>query len=276
MVSASPQSSVFGYEDYRLFLKDRYASARKQDPKFSHRYISAKLGFSSSSWFSDLINGRMKLIPSHLRKLAALFHLNEREVDYFGLLVEYNQSGSLEERNRCFRKMLAFKEMKANLVGREKFEFYGKWYYTAVRELLFFHEFRDDYATLAKRLRPTITSSQAKEAIQLLLKLDFIFKDPHGCLRPRPVTLKKDSSFKSLHAANFIMDTMKLGVDALDGLSAEERDVSALTLSFSKSGFQKAKAEIEILKKRLVDLMKEDPEPDAVYQINMQCFPLTQ
>lgn len=276
MGSASPQFSVFGYEDYRVFLKDYYAHVRNQDPKFSHRFISSQLGFNSSSWFSDLINGRMKLIPSNLRKLARLFRLNERESDYFELLVEYNQSDSLEEKNRCFRKMLGFKEMKANLVGKDKFVFYSKWYYTAIRELLYFHEFRDDYAALARRLRPVITSSQAKETIQLLLKLDFIFKDPQGFLRPRPVTLKKDSSFKSLHAANFFADTMKLGVDALDVLNAEERDVSALTLSFSKSGFKKAKAEIEILKKRLVDLMKEDPEPEAVYQINMQCFPLTQ
>jgi uncharacterized protein (TIGR02147 family) len=90
------------------------------------------------------------------------------------------------------------------------------------------------------------------------------------------VTLNKDPAFKSLHAANFILETTKLGVDALDGVGAQERDVSSLTLSYSKAGFQKVKAEIDILKKKLVDMMKEDPEPEKVYQVNLQLFPLTQ
>ena len=50
--------------------------------------------------------------------------------------------------------MIAFKEVRADLVGMDRLEFYSKWYHGAIRELLFFHPFRGDYAELARRLSP--------------------------------------------------------------------------------------------------------------------------
>lgn len=267
--------SVFAYDDYRAFLRDRYLVLRKENRRFSHRFIGSRIGYSSSGWFSDLLKGRMNLPGTQRTRLANVFHLCERESEYFAWLVEHNQAASLEERNRCLRKMLEFKEIQADLVGLEKFTYYSKWYFPAVREMLFFFVFKGDYPALARRLKPAITASQAKEAIQVLLKLDFIHKAADGTLRPRPITLKKDSSSKSPRSGDYLIEYIRLGMEAFDRFEAGERHVSGMTLSFSEHGFRKATAEIERLRKKLLALMKDDPKPDAVYQINMQCFPLS-
>ena len=190
--------SIFDYTDFRQFLRDYYEHARGRDRKFSQRYIASKLGLASSGWFLDLLKGRTNLGGTHRIKLSALLKLKEKEAAYFEALALYNQAGSIEEKNHHFRKLMSFKEVKTDLVGQDKFEFYSKWYYTAIRELLFFHDFRGDYAALSKRLDPPVTPSQAKEAILLLERLDFIRKDAQGYHRPQPAILKKDSSFKSL------------------------------------------------------------------------------
>src|SRR5688572_13063190 len=96
--------SLFAFDDYRHFLRDYYERARARDPKFSQRFIASKLGVSSSGWFSDLLNGRANLAGTHLVRLAALLKLKPREADYLEALVLFNQSGSIEERNRHFRK----------------------------------------------------------------------------------------------------------------------------------------------------------------------------
>ena len=267
--------SIFTYMDYRQFLGDFYRACRARNKGFSHRFISSQLGFASSSWFADLVKGRMDLAGGHRVKLAALFRLKEREAEYFESLVQYNQADTAEEKAHHFRKLLSFKELRTETVGREKFVFYNRWYFAALRELLFFYDFRGDYSALARKLCPPIQVRQAKEAIRLLLGLDFIYKDAQGCFRPRAITLKKDPASKSGHAAAFLAETMALGTQAMERFGTEERHVSALTLSYSAPGFRRAVAEIESLRKRLVALMEDDPEPVAVYQFNIQFFPQT-
>lgn len=266
---------IFAYDDYRRFLKDYYEKARGKDPKFSQRFIASKLGVSSSGWFSDLLNGRANLAGTHLVRLAALLRLKPREADYLEALVLFNQAGSIEERNRHFRKLSSFKEIKADTVGQAQFEYYSRWYYPAVRELLFLFEFKGDFADLARRLEPPIKTAQAREAVELLEKLEFICKDAQGVWRPRESTLKKDSAFKSLYAANFHKAAMELGMQSLDRFPREERHVSSMILSYSAPGFQEALAEIETLRKKLVTLMQEDAHPEKAYQLSVQFFPIT-
>lgn len=268
--------SILEYSDYRSYLKDYYEWAHAQDRNFSHRMIGSKVGTSSSGWFTDVLKSRQNLTGPQLIKLTAFLKLDEKEADYFESLVQFNQSSSLDEKNRHFRKLLAHRDIKAKVVGQEKFEYYSKWYYSAIRELLFFYDFQGDHGALAKKLNPPIRTAEAKEAIKLLESLNFIRKDAQGRLLPFDSTLKKDSSFKSLFAVNFLKANMELGVAALEKFPKEERHISAMTLSFSENGMGKAVEEIENLRKRLLALMEEDPVPEKVYQLNLQLFPLTQ
>lgn len=275
MTTLIPPISIFAYDEYRHFLKDYYDRAHAMDRKFSHRFIAGRLGVSSSGWFADLLKGRTNLTGTHVVKLASLMKLKEAEAGYFESLVQFSQAGSMEERNHHLRKLLSFKERKMDLVGREKFDFYSTWYYAAIRELLFFHRFENDYTSLAKKLDPPIQPHQAKKAIQLLEKLGFIRKDAQGCWRSLDSTLKKDSSFRSQYAANLLRTNMELGMVALEKFQKEERHISAMTLSLSGAGFEKAQAHIESLRKKLVALMEEDPGPEKVFQLNLQFFPIT-
>ncbi len=275
MTSPVASVSVFGYSDYRVFLKDYYQQAHAMDRNFSHRYIARWLGVSSSGWFADLLKGRTNLGGVHVVKLVSILKFRETEAEYFETLVQLNQAGSMEERNHHLRRLLSFRDGKVDLVGKDKFEYYSNWYYAAIRELLFFHDFRGDYASLGKKLEPAITPAQAKKAIRLLEKLEFIRKDVQGRYRPTDAFLKKDSSFKSLYAANFLRTNMELGMQALEKFQKEERHISAITLSLSGPGFEKARGIIDSMHKKLTALMQEDPHPDKVFQFNLQLFPVT-
>ena len=271
----TPPITIYAYSDFRLYLKDFYRHAHALDRNFSHRFIAMRMGVASSGWFTDLLKGRVNLARKHLIKLVAVLCLDSREAEYLETLVAHNQSVSVEEKLHYFRKLLGFKEYQVDLVGKEKLEFYSQWYYSAIRELLFFHDFQGDYAGLAKRLAPPISTGEARKAIKLLLKLDFIRKNAQGRYQPREATLRKDASFKSLYAANFLKATMVLGMQALDNFPKEDRRVSALTLSYSRPVFRKAIVEIEALRTKLVSMMDEDPHPEKVFQFNLQFFPVT-
>jgi uncharacterized protein (TIGR02147 family) len=267
---------IFQYADFRAFLQDHYLHRKSAEPKFSQRFIMDKVGASSPSWFNDVVKGRIRLTGTYLVRLGQLLKLKPKELDYFETLVHYQQADSLDEKNRYMEKLMSFKDLRMDVLGREKFEFYAHWYYTTVRELLFFHDFDGDYGKLAKKLRPAIRKEQAARAIELLEKLDLIRKRAGGHYRPTSENIIKDSRFKSDYIANFIKASIELALDAFERVPSEERDLSTVTLSLSAQGFEEVKSELKGLRRRFLEIAERDTTPDRVYQCNLHVFPTTQ
>lgn len=267
--------NIFEFADYRRFLEAAYHARKAVDRKFSHRYISNSLRAGSTGWFADVTKGRANLSGRHIISLVRLLGLDSTEGEYFEALVRYDQAGSVEEKNLHYRRLLTLKGVKPEIVGRDRFEFYSEWYHSVIRELLFFHPFRGDYAGLAKMLHPPIGVQEARRSIKLLETLGFITRVASGDFRPAPNTLKKDSAFKSLHFSNFMKANILLGVESLEAFPKEERDISTMTLSFSPQAYGKAKEEIRALREKLLSLADSDPAPDRVYQFNFHAFPVS-
>lgn len=268
--------NIFTYTDFRVYLADYYQVRKSRDRKFSHRFIGEKVRAASSGWFSDVLKGRSSLAGPQLLPLARILQLKTNEIDYFEAMVGYGQAGSLEEKTRYFQKMLAFREVRADMVGFDKLEFYGKWYHSALRELLFFYPFRGDYAALARKLSPPIRQGEARESIELLERLGFVEPNEIGGFKAKEGSLKKDPSFPSVVMANFLKANMELAIESLERFSKDERDVSALTISLSDDAFAKVKEEIRALRKRILALTEVDVAPSKVYQCNFQFFPMSQ
>lgn len=274
-MSQSP-AGIFSYTDFRLFLADQFKARKAADRKFSHRFIAEKVRASSSGWFADILKGRLNLAGPQMLALAKVFHIKTNELDFFESLVGFSQAGNLEEKTRFFKKMIAFKEVRADLVGFDRLEFYSKWHHPALRELLFFYPFRGDYAALARKLSPPIRQSEARESIQLLERIGFVEPNGIGGYKAKEASLIKDPSFSSLMLANFLKAYMELAIESLDRYSKEERDVSALTVSLSEEAFMTVKEEIRALRKRILAVTELDIAPSKVFQCNIQFFPLSQ
>jgi uncharacterized protein (TIGR02147 family) len=266
---------IFHYADFKDFLKAYYENRKSQDPKFSHRFIMEKIGASSPSWFNDVIKGKIKLTGTYLVRLGQLLKLKAKELDYFETLVHYQQSESLDEKNRNMEKLHSFKEVTMDVLGKEKFEFYASWYHATLRELLFFYDFDGDYGKLARKLRPSIRKDQAVKAMELLLKLDLIRKQAGGHFRPTSENIIKDSRFKSDLIANYIKANIELTLDAFERIPSEERDLSTVTLCLSQKGFQEIKAELKSLRRRFLEIAEKDSNPQTVFQCNFHVFPTT-
>lgn len=268
--------NLFEYTDYRKFLIDYQSEQHEKNPNFSHRFFAQKAGFSSSGLFSNIIKGRRNLTDALIGKFAGALKLNKKEETYFEFLVRFNQAVILEDKNKYYEWMLQVSPLKASTVNRERHEFYSKWWYSAVRELLYYFRFKDDYQSLAQQLSPPINVEQAKAAVKVLEKLNLIEKDHEGYYRQTASIITTGEQYeRSLHIQNFQMSTIDLAKESLVRHKKEFRDVSTLTLTFSRESFQKAKTEIEALQKKLLRIAEEDRKVDSVYQINFQMFPLT-
>lgn len=266
---------IFDYTDFRAYISDYYLAAKAQDRRFSHRYILEKVGATSSGWFADVIKARINLTGTYLMRLAHMLDLDKQESEYFESMVCFAQASSLEDRNRYLERMMSFKQISADLVGKDKFEYYSHWYHAIIRELLFVFDFKGDYRALAKKIRPSITPVQARHSISLLKRLELVKENEHGRLLPTASVLKKDTSFPSQHLATFLRANMQLGMEALESIDKEERDISSLAQVLSEEDFRKAQDELGALRKKLLAWSAKPPFGEKVYQCNFQIFPVS-
>ena len=256
MADTAPR--IFAYLDFRQYLQDCYRFRKARSP----------------GWFKELLQGRGRLSERRRLRLAKTLGLNPRESRYLQAMTAYGNSSSMQTKDYWLGKMLAFRESRLEVVGGERLQFYRKWYYSAVRELLFSQPFRGDYGALARQLNPAITRAEAKESIHLLARLGFIVADRHGRYRPRGMTLKKDPALPSPAVRQFLKTHLKLAMRALDRHPKEARDISALTVSLSESAFRQLSQDIRLLRRKVLE-STDRTAPGKVYQCNFQIFPLS-
>ena len=266
---------VYSYADYRKYLKGLYAFHKEENKRFSHRFIASKVQAASAGWFSDVVSGRINLTAAYISRLIKIFKLSRFEAEYFRTLVHCNQTKDLEEKNRYLELLIANRKTGAVVVSKERFMYYATWYIPVIRELLFFYDFIDDFKKLSRMIKPPIRVSEAKRAVKILYDLDFIAPDKNGYLKPKDAILRKESSFKSIHWANFQKSALELAGRAVEAFNKDERDISSVLISLSPLSKSIACEEIARLRKKLLELSESDKKRDIVYQCNIQLFPTT-
>lgn len=267
--------SVFEYTDYRLFLKDYYTEKREANKAFSHRFIAERVGFKSGGHFSQIISGKANISITFIEKFAEFLKLNKREASYFQNMVLFNQAKNHQDKKRYFEKMMSFKEAKVKTVSAEQYEFYDKWYYTAVREVLNFYPFSGDYTELAKLVTPPISSSEAKQAIDLLERLKLISRNESGIYTLTDALITTGYGVQSVCINNHILNTLDLAKTAIDRFNRDERNFSWVGLSVSDKGYQAIIEELRAFRRKMMSIVDQDKDPDRAYLFNFQVFPLS-
>ena len=268
--------SIYDYTDYRLYLRDYYGEQKAKNPAFSYRYFARKAGFNSSGLYKDIVDGRTGITRSLILRFATAMKLSPKQQEYFETMVYFNEARTVEEKKLYFERMMKYHNSKAFRIDAAQYEYYSKWYYIAVRELLATSDFKDDYAAIARALNPGIRKEQASKAIKVLKKLGLVQKDKGGFYKAVDKILTTGSDVKSLGIANFQKSMMDLAKEAIDRHPSEHRNISTITFSVSKDTYTDIKAELDACRKRILGMVDRCENEDRVCQLNMQLFPLTQ
>ena len=267
--------AIYDYTDYRLFLKDYYEEQKVQNPVFSYRYFALKAGFNSSGLYKDIVDGRTGITRSLILRFAKAMKLTKKQEEYFEILVYFTEAKTIEEKKLYFERLLKFYESKAYRVDSSQYEYYSKWYYIAVRELLAIGDFGDDYSAIAQALSPTIRTEQAKRAIAVLTQLGLIQKNKNGYYKVIDKIVTTGPDVRSLAIANFQKVMMDMAKESIDRHKPVHRNISTVTFSVSAETFADIGAELDACRKRILSMVERSEGEDRICQLNMQLFPLT-
>ncbi len=267
---------VFDYLDYRKFLADYYRAKKAVNKSFSHRLFARKAGFRSTGFFSEVLSGKRKLSREYARKFAQALNLDEKEREFFDLLVAFTHAPSHAARDTLYDLLLKALPVKIQQMRQSQREYFSKWYYVAVREALAILPVHDDFAALAAALQPAITAAQAKAAVHLLHQLGLVEKDAAGRWRASQLSLVAPQDEATALLRRSFQDAMLVKArEALERVPPDQRDISCVTFSVSPAGMDRVKALVQEFHRQVIAVVQADRGEDRVMQMNLQLFPLT-
>jgi len=268
--------SLFSYTDYRRYLRDYFNEKKLHNKAFSLKILADRAGFKARDYLLRVMNGSRNLSQSGVCMLSQALGLSEKEADYFANLVGFNQAKTPKEKEFFYDKMSTTRKYGHHQKLRgDQFECLSEWYCCAIRSLLPIIDFKDDFAALARFLDPPISAAQAKKAVVLLDRLGLIQCKAPGKYESAVPAMTTGDEVSSVALLRFHRQSLDLARRALELYPSSMRDVSGVTMSLSAAGYGKVRDEIRRFRKRVMDVASADCAEDAVFQLNLQLFPLS-
>jgi uncharacterized protein (TIGR02147 family) len=270
------RKSVFEFIDYRKFLGHYYQERKKEFRHFSFRTFAQKADIKSPSFIKHVIDGKRNLTRPVTEKLCMALKLSPKETLFFKNLVLFNQAKTALEKQEHYAVLRSLAgTVKESVLQARQYDYFDKWYTPVIRELVCLEDFGDNFEMLAKTVVPPVTSSEARKAVENLLRLGLIERRFNGGYRQKASAITADSAITSLALRSFVETMLGHAQQALHSCPRQERNISGLTMGISKPTFDMLNAEIEAFKDRLKTIVNSDKEPDRVYQLNLSMFPVS-
>lgn len=271
----SKLKSVFEYNNYREYIRDYYIYSKARDKKFSYRFFARLANFKSSNFIKFIIENKSNMSEQSAINLAKAMKLSQVEAEFFKSLIHFNQSVSSEERHRYAKELLRHRASRKSFPLREAlFNYTSKWYLSVLRGLVGLPGFHEDAEWIAKRLHPDVSAADVQKGFEDLLKLGLLKRDENGKLQQTSANVSTDDEVAISSVAQFHREMMKRASESIDIVSRDKRDISGITIGMSAETAKKIKEKTQQFRKEIVELATQDENADAIYQFNIQLFPL--
>ena len=268
---------IYRYIDFRKFLADFYAEKKRITRHFSYRYFAQRAGIKSPIFLKQVIDGQRNLTRDMIEKFIPALNLNKKESLFFKNLVLFNQAKTSHEKQECYSVILSMMDyVEESQIAAGQYTYFEKWYYSVIRELVCLFDFHDDFDVIARTVMPPVTATEAKKAVQVLVRLKLIERQNSGRYRQYDPAIISSDDMVALARRSFNSEMLLLARNANETLPRDERNVSGITMGISKACYEVLLAEIGAFKERVKSIVNQDEKSTRVYQLGLQLFPLSE
>ncbi|MDG5813795.1 TIGR02147 family protein [Chitinispirillales bacterium ANBcel5] len=268
--------NIYGYDDYRVYLRDRYRQKTLADPTYSQRRFAREAGFSNPGFLNDVIKGRRKLSVAATEKMISVFSLSVAEAQYLKLLVKYNHTSDSDEKRKVYSK-LVFRRNRSSFarLNPSLNKYYQDYRYPLIRTAVMAMDFRGDYEELGQFINPPIPTAIVKKCIRDLCDWGLLSQNEDGRYQVSGEFIEPPDTLSDM-LKQIKRDWIVHSVDALMNRSFEKRHISTALVSVSGETEEKIAQLVETFREQVWKLVQsDDKEADRVMQLNVQFFPRT-
>lgn len=270
--------NLFDYFDYREYLQDYYLFHKRRNSAYSYRLFARKAKLGSPNYLKLVVDGKRRITDRTLYQFARGLGLSRDEEKYFRELVMYQEVSDPDSKELHLRSLLKYQEKQRTPtpLKADKIKFMLDWHHAVIRELVSSKEFKEDPAWIARRLGNKITEAQAKESVDLLVRLQILQRNTEGKLEQREPLLTSSDEIPSHVIRSLHRTYLRKAINSIFAVQIERRELSGLVLSIPNTRLKEIKEEIKEFRKKLNRKYGVDREGDDVYFVGLYLFPVTQ
>lgn len=273
---ASPPN-LFDYFDYREYLHDYYLFHKKKNVSYSYRLFARKAKLGSPNYLKLVVDGKRRITDRTLYQFARGLGLSRDEEKYFRELVMYQEVSDPDSKEQHLRSLLKYQEKQrtATPLRSDKIKFLLDWHHSVIRELVATKGFKEDPAWIARRLGGKISESQAKESVELLIRLHLVHRDSDGKLFQKEPLLTSSDEVPSHVIRGLHRTYLRKAISSIFSVPMDKREMSGLIVSVPNHRLKEVKEEIKEFRRKLNRKYGMDSDGDEVYFIGLYLFPVT-
>ena len=270
--------SIYGYTDYRAYLRDFYDFRKDGQHGYSYRAFSKSAGFTSPNILKLVIDGERNISADAIQKFIKALGLKGAMAEYFTALVKMNQAKADTEKEEQFTVLQRLTpQAKRRDLNAEGLKYVSNWLHPVIREMVALEDFRDDPYWIARRIHGKASVTEIGQALQFLMKEGFIEKTAGKFVSKDNMVLSNDE-VRSLAVRNYHRQMLDQAKEALENLPLEEREFGALTFVLPEKALEELKYKMKLFRRELhtwAMQLTQDAGGDIVVQVNAQMYPHT-
>ena len=261
--------SVFMYFDYREYL--RTVLENFQAKGFSTRAIQEFSQVSGSAFFSRILDNARPLSLENAKKLTKSWKLTAKESDYFLDLVRFGNEKNIDEREIYMKKLLAARAQNQEFALQDsKLQFFSKWYYPVLRDLLPLLPAKISAAKIGAMFTPALRAPQIQSGIQYLIQAGFVTLQKNGTYKVSQPIISTPPRVRSTILRKYHLKNLEVNAQVYDAFTSDDRSITSVTCSLSRESFEKVREEIAKLREKILAISREEKNPDRVCYVGFQ------
>ncbi|MFZ9519647.1 MAG: TIGR02147 family protein [Silvanigrellaceae bacterium] len=267
---------VFAFLSVQDLLSHAYEELKKQLPRYSYRAFSRDLGFGETNYLHLICTHKRQLSLRSAQQVASHLGLHNERRTWFLSLVEHTAGRHNAQRAEGIKKAFEVRQKTlGNDLTRDEMEFFGRWFHPVVRELIARSDFSPDPKWICQRVRPRITPDQAKQSLELQIRLGYVEVVQDNQHRLTHSHIRVPEGVNNLAIHKYHQEMLQLSERSLSEVDAAERDLSALTVKLSAEQIPEIKNILREARRKIVALSDTNTADADIFQLNMQLFPVT-
>lgn len=266
---------IYSYTDFRVFLDERFKELKEENSKFSRRYFIKRLGLSSSSYITRIIDGSKNLSERLLHKMPVVIGLTREESSFFIDLVRYGQAKTTEAKGEALANLRKNKRfIKVHQMELDHFDHMRDPLSITLRQLVTFKNFREDPKWIMKHLPMKASAKQIKDGLDQLRRLGLVSRNREGKIKATHLHVSTGNRLGSVPLRTYHMNMLDLAKDSME-LPVNSRYFRGITLAIKNNSYQKILDKYEKFIDEVRAIADEDEDSNVVYHIETAVFPLT-
>ena len=269
--------NIIHYQHAHQFLKDSWLQKREKNPGFSLRAWAKQMGMSTHTTLTLMLNGKRDIPKKYVPVLIKSLMLTAREGLYLEMLIGYNQSKTVHEKELYSTRLQELTPQdQSALVELETFRYLEDPIHCIIMDMTDLADFNPDPKWIQARLQISVSVQRIEEVIARLIKMQLLQQDENGQLKKTYRTFTSVPDVADLAGQSYHKNASMMAGELISQQSVHVREFNGYTMSIKKSALPAAKLKLrEFARQFMQETEAPAGEGEETYQLNLQFFPIT-